>query len=155
MSSIPNPEEVWVKSIVIEEDLQKMVEDLVLPEKSLIGWRATAGESFPTANTYEVVVFEPFFYWRFSLPTSSFFRGLLYWYGMELINLNPNSILHIFAFIHLCKVFPCVRPHFNLFCYLFTLKVTQKGDQINVVRGADLRLHQGGSAEYLGLPFKT
>ena len=40
----------------------KVVADLVLPEKNLIGWRATAGESFPTANTNEVVVFEHFFY---------------------------------------------------------------------------------------------
>src|SRR5438034_5250840 len=110
MSSIPNPEEVWSKSTVTEEDLQKMVADLVLPEKSLIGWRATDGESFPTTNTDEVVVFEPFFYRGFSLLTSFFFRGLLFWYGIELVNLNPNSILHISAFIHLCEVFSVSTP---------------------------------------------
>ena len=49
-------------SMVTEEDLQKMVAYLVLPEKNLIGWRAAAGESFSTANTDEVVVFEHFFY---------------------------------------------------------------------------------------------
>ena len=27
MSSIPNPEEVWMKSTVTEEELEKMVED--------------------------------------------------------------------------------------------------------------------------------
>src|SRR6266540_2484841 len=116
MSSIPNPEEVWSKSIVMEEDMQKMVADLVLPEKSLIGWRATDGELFPTANTDEIVIFEPFFYRGFSLSASFFFRGLLYWYGIELVNLNPNSILHISTFIHLSEVFLGVRPHFNLFC---------------------------------------
>ena len=73
MSSIPNPEEVWVKSNVMEEQLQRMVEDSVLPEKTLIRWRATDGESFPTANTIEVVVFEPFFYRGFSLLTSRIF----------------------------------------------------------------------------------
>src|SRR5438132_9839023 len=103
MSSIPNLEEVWVKSTVMEEDLQKMVADFVLPEKNLIGWRAAIGESFLTANTDEIVVFEPFFYRGFSLPTSSFFRDLLRWYGIELINLNPNSILHISTFNHLCE----------------------------------------------------
>ena len=104
-----------------------MVEDSVLPEKTLIGWRAADGESFPTANTDEVVVFEPFFYRGFSLPTSRFFRGLLHWYGIELVNLNPNSILHISSFIHLCEAFLGVQPHFNLFRFLFSLKATQKG----------------------------
>src|SRR6266542_4398290 len=127
MSSIPHPEEMWMKSTVTEKDLEKMVTDKVLPEKSLIGWRATDRELFPTVNTGEVVVFEPFFYQGFALPTSKFFRGLLHFYGIELVNLNPNSTLHISAFIHLCEAFLGVRPHFSLFRHLFILKVTQKG----------------------------
>ena len=103
-----------------------MIADWVLPAKDLIGWRAADGESFPTADTDEIVVFAPFFYWGFSLLTSSFFRGLLYFYGIELINLNPNSILQISAFIHLCEAFLGIRPHFNLFRYLFSLKPTRK-----------------------------
>src|SRR6266540_7551375 len=124
----------------MEEELEKMVTDLVLPEKNLIGWRAAFGESFPTANTDEIVVFEYFFYGGFSLPTNNFFWGLLHWYGIELVNLNPNSILHISTFIHLCEVFLSIRPHFNLFRYLFTLKMNQKGSQISVVKGAGLQL---------------
>src|SRR5436190_19330285 len=92
--------------------------------------------------------FTSFFYWGFSLPTSSFFRGLLYFYGIELVNLNPNSILQISAFIYLCEVFLGVRPHFNLFRYLFALKLTQKSVQINVVGGAGLQLRGGRSAAY-------
>ena len=57
-----------------------MVIDKVLPEKFLIGWRAADGELFPTANTGELVVFEPFFYRGFSLPTNKFFQGLLHPY---------------------------------------------------------------------------
>src|SRR5438105_3809880 len=36
--SIPNPEETWRKSTVMEEDLEKMGEDLVLLEKDIIEW---------------------------------------------------------------------------------------------------------------------
>src|SRR6266508_261668 len=75
MSSIPNPEEVWMNSSVTEEELEKMVEDQVLPAKDLVGWRATNGELFPTANTEEIVVFTSFFYQGFALPTSSFFSS--------------------------------------------------------------------------------
>ena len=101
-----------------------MVTDLVLPAKDLTGWSAIDGESFPVTDTNEIVVFAPFFYQGFALLTSSFFRGLLHWYGIELINLNPNSILQISTFIQLCEAFLGIRPHFNLFCYLFSLKPT-------------------------------
>ena len=113
-----------MKSTVTEEELEKMVEELVLLEKDLIEWRAADGESFLTTNTDEIVVFTPFFYRGFSLPTSSFFCGLLYFYGIELVNLNPNSILQISTFIHLCEAFLGVRPHFTLFRHLFALKAT-------------------------------
>src|SRR5438128_9106583 len=102
MAAVQHPEEVWVKSTVTEKDLLRMVDVKVLPEKSLIGWRSTDGELFPTANTGELVVFEPFFYRGFLLPTNKFFRGLLYFYGIELVHLYPKSILQIAAFIHLC-----------------------------------------------------
>ena len=59
---LPNPEEVWVTSTVTEKDLEQMVNDQVLPEKNVIGWCAASGESFPTTDTNEIVVFEHFFY---------------------------------------------------------------------------------------------
>src|SRR6266540_4023591 len=155
MSSSPNPEEVWMKSTVTEGELEKMVEDQVQPAKELIGWRAANGELFfPTADTEKIVAFTSFFYQGFSLPSSYFFRGLLHFYGIELVNLNPNSILQISAFIHLCEAFLGVRPHFTLFRHLFALKATQKGGQTSVVGGASLQLHSGKSAQYIGLPIK-
>src|SRR6266508_2542438 len=65
MSSIPNPEEVWMKSSVTEEELEKMVEDQVLPAKDLVGWRAASGELFPIADTEEIVAFTSSFTWDF------------------------------------------------------------------------------------------
>src|SRR6266508_1564504 len=138
-----------------EKDLEKMVDDLVLPEKDVIGWRAASGESFPTTDTNEIVVFDLFFYRGFALPTSVFFRSLLHWYRIKLIHLNPNSIIHIATFIHLCEVFLGVRPHFNLFRYFFILKPSLKDGKISVVGGAGLQLRQGKGKEYLGLRFKT
>src|SRR6266542_5834687 len=132
-----------------------MVADLVLLEKNLIGWCTATGESFPTANTDEVVVFEHFFYRGFSLLTNQFFRGLLHFYEIELVNLNPNSILYISTFIHLCEAFLGVRPHFALFRHLFVLKPLQKGGQVCVVGGAALQLRQGRGTKEVGLALKT
>lgn len=64
--------------------------DQVLPEQAIIKWRPTAGESFPTPDTDEVIVFEHYFYRGFGLPTCTFFRGLLSWYEIELVHLKPN-----------------------------------------------------------------
>src|SRR5436190_11009605 len=92
MAEILPPERVWQASTVTEEHLHRIVKDGVLPEKEIIGWRAADREAFPTANTGEIVVFESFFYRGFSVPTSRFFRGLLHFYKIELVHLNPNSI---------------------------------------------------------------
>ena len=143
-----------MKSTVMEKDLLRMVTDKVLPTKSLIGWRATDGELFPTTNTGELVVFEPFFYRGFLLPTNKFFRGLLHFYGIELVHLNPNSILQIAAFIHLCEAFLGIEPHFALFRHLFALRPIQRGKTC-VVGGAALHLRYGRADKYLGLALKT
>src|SRR5207244_6064937 len=119
MAEIPPPEQVWQRSIVTKEHLHRMVKDRVLLEKEIIGWRAADGEAFPTANTGEIVVFESFFYRGFSVPTSRFFSGLLHFYKIELVHLNPNSILHIASFIHLCHAYLAIRPHFAHFRHLF------------------------------------
>src|SRR5437868_11191973 len=151
MAAVPHPEEVWMKSTVTDKDLLRMVADKVLPEKSLIGWRAADGELFPTANTGELVVFEPVFYQGFSLPTNKFFRGLLHFYGIELVHLNPNSILHIAAFIHLCEAFLGIGPHFALFRYLFQVTTRQKSGPV-VVGGASIQMRKQRSDKYVTLP---
>jgi hypothetical protein len=40
-----------------------------------------------------------------ALPASDFFKGLLGYYGIEYLNLNPNSIFHTSVFVHFCEAF--------------------------------------------------
>lgn len=82
--------------------VEEMMVHGVLPNKEIIGWRPACGEPFPTPDTHEIVVFTHFFYFGFALPTSKFFRGLLAFYGINIYHLNPNLILYIANFIHLC-----------------------------------------------------
>src|SRR5436190_8332070 len=148
MAEVPPPEQVWQRSTVTEENLRRMVKDGVLQEKEIIGWCATDGEAFPTANTGEIVVFEPFFYRGFSVPTNRFFRGLLNFYKIELVHLNPNSILHISAFIYLCEAYLGIEPPFALFRYLFQVMTRQKTGPI-VVGGASIQLRHSRAAKYI------
>jgi hypothetical protein len=57
-----------------------------------------------------------------TLPASDFFRGLLYFYGLQLHHLNLNSINHVANFVHLYEAFLGIEPHFAIFRYLFRVK---------------------------------
>jgi hypothetical protein len=54
-----------------------------------------------------------------SLPASDFFKGLLEYYGIEYLNLNPNGIFHTSVFVHFCEAFLGIKPHWVLFWKFF------------------------------------
>jgi hypothetical protein len=56
-------------------------------------------------DTHVSVVFAPFLIRDLGLLISPFFCGLLDYYSLNLTHLNPNSVLQVAIFIHLCKVF--------------------------------------------------
>ena len=47
-------------------------------------------------------------------PIHPFLRGLLEFYGIQLHNLTPGSILHISGFVVLCELFLGIEAHFEL-----------------------------------------
>jgi hypothetical protein len=53
-------------------------------------WHATAGDPYPMEkNPDEVPMFSRFVERGLALPASEFFKGLLQYYGIEYMNLNP------------------------------------------------------------------
>ena len=54
-------DEEWVPSRTGETELNRLVEDGVLPNRATAGWWPALGESFPTPHTDEAVVFEDYF----------------------------------------------------------------------------------------------
>jgi hypothetical protein len=100
------------------------------------------------------VVYIPFSHsWACSshLP---FFRSLLDFYELNLTHLNPNSILQIFIFVHLCEAFLGILPHFGLWKYLYHYRPRMAGGQHQLVGGASLELRWGRKVEYLDIPLK-
>jgi hypothetical protein len=106
-------------SIISESNLLHLVEVGVLLPKELCSWRICRGVIVLTEDTHESVVYVPFLIRRLGLPISPFFRGLLDFYEFNLTHLNPNSILQISIFIHLCEAFLGILPHFGLWKYLY------------------------------------
>jgi hypothetical protein len=84
-----------------------------------------------------------------------FFRGLLYYYSLELVHLVPNSITVVSMFIHFCEAYLGISPHFLLWRYFFCVKSTVK--RSGPVGAAMFNLRSGLKAEWIdtNLPDNT
>jgi hypothetical protein len=130
----------WTHSKCSLNNLNRLVSEGLLQEKNLVNWRPSYREPFPMENVDEIVTFLHFAERGLALPTCSFFRGLLYYYGLELHHLSPNSISHISIFIHFCEAFLGIEPHWDLFCFLFRVKPQPTMKKLSVVGGAGIQL---------------
>jgi hypothetical protein len=98
----------------------------LLRPKAEVEWRAAAGEQFPSEDVKEQVIFTSFFERGLNLPAGDFFRGLLYYYRLELVHLVPNSTTVVSTLIHFCEAYLGISPHFLLWRYFFCVKSTIK-----------------------------
>ncbi|KAK1682177.1 hypothetical protein QYE76_043025 [Lolium multiflorum] len=78
--------------------------------------------SRPNPPASFTVMFMSFLSHGLSLPVHEFLRRLLHTYEIQLLQLTPNSILHLAIFITLCEVFLGIEPHFGLWKKIFFVK---------------------------------
>jgi hypothetical protein len=139
----PTRDEGWVPSKCSDSDLETLVSNGLLLEKSIIQWHPSLGEDRPYENMGEIIAFASYFEWRLGLLCSAFFSGLQHYYRIQLHHLTPNSLVHISIFMHLCEAFLVIEPNFELFRFLFHLKPQPDSYNLDVVGGAGLQLTQG------------
>jgi hypothetical protein len=119
----PDPNREWKKSKAKTEDLLALLNSGFLCEKEVDMWRAAAGDPYPMEkNEGEIPMFTRFAERGLSLLASNFFKGLMGYYGIEYLNLNPNGIFHTAVFVHFCEAFLGIKPHWNLFRKFFRVK---------------------------------
>jgi hypothetical protein len=141
-------------SIISESDLFHLVEIGFLLPQELCSWWIWRGVIVLTEDTHESIVYVPFLIRGLALPVSPFFRGLLDFYDLNLTHLNPNSILQVAIFVHLCEAYLGILPHFGLWKYLYHCRPGMAGGQHQLVGGASLELRRGRKVEYLDIPLK-
>jgi hypothetical protein len=144
---IPDSQAAWVRSKMTEAKIQALVDRGLLWSKTEVEWMAAAGEESPSEDVKEQVIFVSFFERGFNLPTGDFFRGLLYYYRLELVHLVPNSITVVSTFIHFCEVYLGILPHFTLWRYFFCVKST--GMRSGPVGDVMFNLRSGLKAEWI------
>jgi hypothetical protein len=130
----PDPNREWKKSKAKTEDLLALLNSGFLREKEVDMWRAAAGGPYPMEkNPDEIPMFTRFAERGLSLPASDFFKGLLGYYDIEYLNLNPNGIFHTSVFVHFCEAFLGIKPHWVLFRKFFRVKPQPSANNPRVV----------------------
>jgi hypothetical protein len=121
-----------------------------LREKEVDMWRTAVGDPYPMEkNPDEIPMFTRFAERGLAFPASKFFKGLLEYYGVEYLNLNPNGIFHTSIFIHFCKAFLWIKPHWVHFQKFFRLKPQPSANNPRVVGGAGIQMREDAAEQYL------
>src|SRR3954466_15065312 len=95
-------------------------------------------ESFPNPSKGERVCLVPYLLRGVGFPIHPFLRGLLEYYGLQLHNFTPASILHIASYVALCELFLGVETHLELWRKLFCLVLRNHEGSIFEVGGAEV-----------------
>jgi hypothetical protein len=113
-------------------------------------WRVAARDLYPMKkDPDEIPMFARFVDRELALPASDFFKGLLKYYGIEYLNLNPNRIFHVSVFVHFREAFMGLKPHWVLFWKFFRLKPQPSANDPRVVRGAGIQMREDAAEQYL------
>jgi hypothetical protein len=94
--SVLPPRDSWPISLVTDEDLEALVDAGLLRPRShgpQPEWYAPGDEQEPAMPMGYVVSFTAFHEQGFRVPASRFMRMLPHYYGVELHNFNPNTIV--------------------------------------------------------------
>jgi hypothetical protein len=119
-------------------------------EKEMDMWRAAAGDPYPMEKSKdEILMFTRFAEHGLALPASDFFEGLLGYYGVEYLNLNPNGIFHTAIIVHFCEAFLGIKPHWILFRKFFRVKPQPSASNPRVVGGAGIQMREDAAEQYL------
>ena len=102
----------WKKCRCLNSEIQALVDAGLLQDKVLINWNCAGGDPYPMEkNPSEIPMFAVFPERGLALSTSDFFWGMLDFYKIEHVHLNPNGMFHTSVFVHFCEAFLGIRPH--------------------------------------------
>jgi hypothetical protein len=152
------PRDPWPFSTVTADDLEALVADGLLHPLSgdpQPKWMVPSSEAAPSPPSGYVLSFVSFHERGFGVPGSRFMRAILHFYGVELHNLNPNSIAQAAIFAAVCEAFLGIDPHWDLWTHLFSTEpfasTTGEKRVCMAVRagGCILQLRQARAQQYI------
>jgi hypothetical protein len=146
----PNPNKEWKKSKAKTEDLLALLNSGFLQQKEVDMWRTATRDPYPMEKIPdEIPMFARLVERGLALPASDFFKGLLDYYGIEYLNLNPNGTFHVSVFVHFCEAFLGIKPYWVLFRKFFCVKPQPSANDPRVVGGAGIQMREDAAEQYL------
>jgi hypothetical protein len=97
-------------------------------------------------------MFVAFLFHGLSLPAHEFLRSLLFFYGIQLWQLTPNSILHLSILITVCEAFLGIDLHWGLWRKIFYVKRHNDNNGPPVIGGVGFVVRK--EVDYLNFPMK-
>ena len=114
---------------MLEETLQSLVDDGLLrpvTDPNRLEWIALGSEPEPRPRDGYIVSFVAFHEHGLGLSVDRFMRALPHYYGVELHNFNPNSIVQEAIFVAVYEGYLGIAPHWELWLHLFRAGLTTK-----------------------------
>ncbi|KAK1643214.1 hypothetical protein QYE76_061019 [Lolium multiflorum] len=141
----------WSASAISNRDVNKL-RALGLISSSEDDIRLPGAISRPRPPKGFTVMFTAFLFRGLSLPAHEFLRSLLFFYGIQLWQLTPNSILHLSIFITVCEAFLGIDPHWGLWRKIFYVKRHNDNNGPPIVGGVGFVVRK--EVDYLDYPMK-
>jgi hypothetical protein len=146
----PNLVKEWKKEKLKTEDLLALINSGFIREKEIDLWRTATGDPYlMEKNLDEILMFAQFVEHGLVLPAIKFFKGMLRYYDIKYLNLNPNGIFHISIFVHFCEAFVGIKPHWILFWKFIQVKPQLSTDDPRVVGGVGIQMREEAAGQYL------
>ncbi|KAK1683345.1 hypothetical protein QYE76_044193 [Lolium multiflorum] len=141
----------WSASAISNRDINKL-RSLGFISASEDDIRLPGAVSRPKPPKGFTVMFSAFLFRGLSLPAHEFLRSLLYFYGIQLWQLTPNSILHLSIFVTVCEAFLGIDPHWGLWRKIFYVKRHNDSNGPPVVGGVGFVVRK--EVDYFDYPMK-
>ncbi|KAK1629423.1 hypothetical protein QYE76_003738 [Lolium multiflorum] len=140
----------WGASTITSREVNKL-RSLGFISSSDDDIRLPGPSSRPNPPKGFTVMFVAFLFRGLSLPAHEFLRSLLFFYGIQLWQLTPNSILHLSIFITICEAFLGIDPHWGLWRKIFYVK-RHNDNNAPVIGGVGFVVRK--EVDYLNFPMK-
>ena len=134
----------WAESEMDAVKIQALVAAGKIPEKLFVKWIAAAGQHWPSGENEQIPVFQSYCECGLRLPAHPFLTLVLEHFGVELVNLGPNSITMLSVFVYLCEAYLGIPADLELFQYYYGM-----ARQTGIAGSCGLKLHDGKSKEYI------
>ena len=115
-----------------------------IPGTVLVKWIPAVGQHWPSGEIGQIPVFQAYCECGLRLPAHPFLTLVLEHFGVELVNLGPNSITMLSVFVYLCEAYLGIPSDLELFQYYYGM-----ARQAGIAGSCGLKLHDGKSKEYI------